>query len=294
MLNLVITGDCNGLKELLKNGLSPNACNTHGESIIDHVCRRVDDVCMLNVLLDAGCVVQRSDQNGRTPLHHAFWASIPNFAIVEKLLEHDLRLLYMADRHGHLPLSYIREEHWSKWLQFFQARKEQYWPRIASSESSAAPPLTKFEPHSFVIRDPENALPVEVAKLVASGQLKIKEAKLLMKTFDREVDRSYVDLVFEDSDFDEDDISCSSSDHEPCHATKKFDDSTSETTISHDEDDYDDDNDDSSRCEALEEDDDDSSDSELLEQDESDSESWCQMKRTSQGLSTPNRQPITW
>jgi hypothetical protein len=258
---------------------------------------------MLDLLLDAGCVIQTSDQNGRTPLHHACWAVTPNFPMIEKLLNRDIRLLNMADSHGYLPLSYIRQEHWSEWLQFLQARKEIYWPRTVCGDSSAAPPLTQLKPHSRIIRDPDHALPIDVAKMVANGKLRIKEAKFLMKTLDHVVaDHAYTNMDFEDEDYDDeyydnssyaDDISSSSyydddddeeedeegSDgDESSHCTTESNDTASESkTSSHD--------DDNSDCDAP---------PHYVEQYEFDTESWSEMKKTLQGLSSPMLRPIEW
>ena len=207
-IDLIRKSDVDGLKEALDLGLSPNACNAHGESILHNICRRCD-VNVLNVLLEAGCEVQVSDDNGRTPLHDACWAPEPNFPMVEKLLELDIRLLYMADSHGHLPLSYTRQDHWSEWLQFLQSKKDVYWPRNSSMDCTGAPTLTTMEPNSKPIPDPENALSIQIAFMFAGGKVKPSEVSILRLLED---ESSPEDDDDDESDYDDDDESDSSYD----------------------------------------------------------------------------------
>jgi Ankyrin repeats (3 copies) len=178
VIELVRNADVDGMQEVMDLGLSPNACNTHGESILHNICRR-GDVQMLDVLLQAGCEIQVSDDNGRTPLHDACWSAEPNFALVEKILERDIRLLYMADNRGHLPLSYIRQDHWSEWLQFLESKKNLFWPRVLRSDEYPVPELTYLMPHSRLIPDPENAPSLELAGMVAGAKLTPNEAYFL-------------------------------------------------------------------------------------------------------------------
>ena len=121
VLGILRDGNTEAVQEVLNLGLSSNACNLHGESIVHKVCRQ-SDILMLDVLLQAKCDVRVSDENGRTPLHFACWATEPNFPLIEKLLERDKQMLYMMDSRGHLPLSYILKHHWSQWLQFLQSK----------------------------------------------------------------------------------------------------------------------------------------------------------------------------
>jgi Ankyrin repeats (3 copies) len=178
MLGLVRDANVQRLQQVMDLGLSPNACNTYGESILHNICRR-GDAQMLDVLLQAGCEIQVSDDNGRTPLHDACWAAETNFPLIEKLLERDIRLLHLADNRGHLPLSYASQDHWSEWLQFLESKKDIYWPRILSSETSAPPELTLSMPHSRPIPNPDNAISLGLARMVAGGKLKPKEAYFL-------------------------------------------------------------------------------------------------------------------
>jgi Ankyrin repeats (3 copies) len=217
VIDLIRTANEPGLQQVMELGLSPNACNTHGESILHNICRR-GDVGMFDIVLQAGCAIQVSDDNGRTPLHDACWAATPNFPMVEKLLERDIRLLHMADNHGHLPLSFTRQDHWSEWLQFLESKKDVYWPRVSSHDKTVPPELTLSMPHSRPIPDPKDSLSLALARMVAESKLTPKEAYIL-KTYGTDGDP-----VSESDDDDDDDDSTTDSDSD------SDDDSTEDTT----------------------------------------------------------------
>ena len=210
--------------------------------------------------------------------------------MVERLLEQDVRLLYMADSHGHLPLSYTRQEHWSDWLQFFQERKEVFWARTVNSDTCAAPPLTHLKPHTRPIRDPDHALPIELVKMVASGTLRIKEAKFLMKTLDHDiVDIPYDHMDFEDEDFDSE---CDDED-DSTYDDDSSDSDDEESIISDSSDNTTDWNDTASESKTTR--DYENSDHESLEDDdELDTESWYERKKTLRCLSSSMIRPIEW
>jgi Ankyrin repeats (many copies) len=203
LIDLIRDGNTEAVQEVLGLGLSPNACNQHGESIVHSVCRR-SDVQMLDVLIHAGCDIQISDDCGRTLLHDACWAAEPNFPLVEKLLEKDLRLLYMMDARGNLPLSYTRKIHWSDWLQFLQSKKDVYWPRGNPTGICDAPELVLALPNSRPLRNPTISLSLELTRMVAGGKLKPKEAHFMQNYLEGTV----VDVCTpndDDSDNDSDD-----------------------------------------------------------------------------------------
>jgi ankyrin repeat protein len=60
------------LDTLFSCGLTPNACNSFGQSLVHMVCR-LGHFQMLQVLMDHGCNLQISDEHGRTPLHDICW-----------------------------------------------------------------------------------------------------------------------------------------------------------------------------------------------------------------------------
>eukprot|EP00560_Eucampia_antarctica_P009579 CAMPEP_0197828134 /NCGR_PEP_ID=MMETSP1437-20131217/4773_1 /TAXON_ID=49252 ORGANISM="Eucampia antarctica, Strain CCMP1452" /NCGR_SAMPLE_ID=MMETSP1437 /ASSEMBLY_ACC=CAM_ASM_001096 /LENGTH=450 /DNA_ID=CAMNT_0043429251 /DNA_START=162 /DNA_END=1514 /DNA_ORIENTATION=- len=160
------------VSKLLECGLSSNACNRFGESIIHMVCRR-GNYELLKVFTDAGCSVQVSDDFGRTPLHDACWTSEPCFKSVELILEKDLRLLNIRDCRGFTPLSYVKKQDWSKWIEFFNRKKDIYWlardKKILGDEGP--PHLSTVKPNTNAVKDPENATSIDVATMLASGAM---------------------------------------------------------------------------------------------------------------------------
>jgi Ankyrin repeats (3 copies) len=182
--------DTHKFHEIIQSGISPNPCNTYGESLVHMVCRRGNSH-LLQIMLESGCSVQVSDDYGRTPLHDACWAAEPAFETVTLLLDHDTTLIQMLDCRGNLPLSYIRKDHWSQWIDFLHQKKDIYWPSFLTNDDDDNVENTSDDRQSFVstvsefvdqypntrpIRDPKNALPLDLANQVASGRLKPQEA----------------------------------------------------------------------------------------------------------------------
>mmetsp|Transcript_27903 Transcript_27903/g.39229 ORF Transcript_27903/g.39229 Transcript_27903/m.39229 type:complete len:497 (-) Transcript_27903:408-1898(-) len=173
------------LRSLLECGLSPNPCNSFGESVVHMICRR-GDYKLFKVLIDYGCNLQVTDDFGRTPLHDACWTAEPCFECVEMILDHDRRLLQVVDCRGSPPLSYVKAEHWPKWIEFFKSRADKYWlPRVGEGDEPP-PKLSQEAPHSRPIPDPKNAIACEDAMLIAAGKKDPQEylAQKLATTMD--------------------------------------------------------------------------------------------------------------
>jgi hypothetical protein len=169
-------GNVRLLKTLLDAGLSPSPCNMYGESLMHLVCRRGDH-SVLDALLQYGCTLQVSDDYGRTPLHDACWTPSPDFEIINLVLDEDVRLLYIADARGATPLSYVSKENRPRWIDFIDSVKDCYWPpRDVNVVGYEKPPfLTQREPDSIPVRDPPNALEIDVAFKVAAGVIQISD-----------------------------------------------------------------------------------------------------------------------
>lgn len=170
--------------------MSSNPANTYGESLVHMVCRRGNDT-LLQIMIENGCDIQVADDYGRTPLHDACWAADPAFDTVELLLQLDLTLFQMLDCRGYLPLSYIRKEHWTAWINFLDTKKDIYWPNLLNdnldisdhksiiSTASTVSEFVEQNPNTRPLPDPKNALPLDLATQVASGKLKPEEAIVL-------------------------------------------------------------------------------------------------------------------
>lgn len=179
LVQAVRTGDAKLLASLLRAGLSRNPCNAFGESIVHMVCRR-GEMDLLQVLKDAGTSLQVSDDFGRTPLHDACWTATPNFDVVDLILRTDSRLLRICDCRGASPLSYVKRDNWSAWVEYLTSRKEEFWPsRDVDAVGLEGPPALVGEaPHTRPIPDPEDAAPLDMVTMVASGRLGPEEARL--------------------------------------------------------------------------------------------------------------------
>jgi ankyrin repeat protein len=227
-VNLAIrAGDTMLLRRLLDSGLSPNPCNNYGESLVHMVCRRGDHR-LLGIMLEAGCSLQVTDDYGRTPLHDACWRADPSFDTVKLILDSDRHLLHLLDCRGAAPLSYVKKENYSRWINFLQTNVDMFWPRrdIGTEGEERPPPLTMRQPHSLPIPDPGHALPLEVAAMVSNGRMEPEEAVFLDddssdedddddSSYDSEDDSSYdsedenddeMGDSDEDSDFDADEM----------------------------------------------------------------------------------------
>lgn len=243
LIGIVKGGDAENLDEILKSGVSPNPCNSYGESLVHMVCRRGDQK-LLQIMIQNGCDIQVADDYGRTPLHDACWAAEPAFDTVELLVERDLTLFQMADCRGFLPLSYVRKDHWPAWIEYFNKKKNAYWPNLSStinddddsdsksiiSTVSTVSEFVEQSPNTRPLADPRNALPLDLAKMVASGQLKPEEAiRLRNKRVSKAAKPQAIDEEKELEESDEDDDS---------------DDYDSDDDSEYDSDDYDEDDDD--------------------------------------------------
>jgi ankyrin repeat protein len=186
LIGIIKASESEDLNEILKAGISPNPCNTYGESLVHMVCRR-GDYKLLQVFIQNGCDIQVADDYGRTPLHDACWAAEPAFDTVTMLLEQDSTLLQMTDCRGFLPLSYVRKDHWPAWVQYFDTKKDLYFPNLLStvleqSMHSTVSTVCEFvdqSPDTRPLQDPTHALPLDLANMVASGAIKPEEAMYL-------------------------------------------------------------------------------------------------------------------
>lgn len=211
--DLIRKGDLETFEGILAAKISPNPCNSFGESIVHMVCRR-GDTEFLKLLVKYGCCLQVSDDYGRTPLHDACWSSKPNFEIVDIILRSDRRMVHLTDARGFAPLSYVRKDHWSNWLEFLERKKDVYWPRRNSRfvGEEEQPELTVYAPNTRPLLNPPGCLPCKVANMVASGRVKPDEVHHIMYEKEdsnrtRMTDQTEADDSDTDSEYDSDDYS---------------------------------------------------------------------------------------
>jgi hypothetical protein len=150
----------------------------------------------------------KKDDVGRTPLHNACWTNnFPSFNTVELLLEKDVFLMQLTDSRGYTPLAYVREEHWPQWKEFLDRVFDQFWPAVTCEDSNPkrqlceTPVLARLDPNSFPMKDPTNALNLELARLVANGTIAPEDAMLLQE-------EDLQDSLNDEGDDDDDSSSC--------------------------------------------------------------------------------------
>jgi hypothetical protein len=170
---VIFRKDEEAMREMLSCGISPNACNKYGESLLHKVCKSgLDD--LLQVFLDCGADIQVCDGAGRTPLHNACWGPRPSFRTFELVVERDPRLIHMLDGSGASPLSYVRTEHFAAWNEFLESILDKYWPPRDTAQGP--PELALVKGNSRPVPDPVKALSLELAAFVSAGRLEPKEA----------------------------------------------------------------------------------------------------------------------
>lgn len=209
MITAIKQGQVKDLRHMLEAGLSPNACNAHGESLLHMVCRR-GNWELFQVLTDSRFHVdlQVADDYGRTPLHDACWSSYPNFSLVRHLLRTDATFLFLEDARGSLPLAYVPKPHWALWNGFLEQVLDEVFP-LSQSMDESVPLLCRGAPNSRPVRDPTNhVLPASLANMVANGIMAPQEVLLAMTAASGDEQEEYL----ANSDNDEDDYSESDDD----------------------------------------------------------------------------------
>jgi len=130
VLTAVRKGDLDTLRSFHKQGRTLKCSNKFGESLLHMACRKgmIDVVDFF--INQAGVPLSVRDDVGRSPLHDACWTSTPNFPIVRLILQKCPDLLYICDRRGHTPLSYVRRDQWIEWKSFLLLNSDLITPNI--------------------------------------------------------------------------------------------------------------------------------------------------------------------
>ena len=173
LVKAVHTNDSTLLSQLLNCGLSPNPCNQFRDSIVDLVCKR-GNATIFECLIRHGADIQVVDGFGRCPLHHAAWASSFCRPIVELILAKDPIQMFLEDKHGQTPLEYItRQNLFADWNDFLEEMADTYWPADGSGKPILRSPRDRRP--DGTLRDPRNALPVNLASMVSAGTLSVQD-----------------------------------------------------------------------------------------------------------------------
>merc|ERR1712087_120602 len=121
--------DISILREMHLNGITLQCCNRFGESIMHMACRRGAVKVVRFLHEEAGVSFRVRDDYGRTPLHDAFWTAKPHAELVKMIISNCPDLLLISDRRGFMPLSYVRDEHWSMWCEFLEENRDMLTPK---------------------------------------------------------------------------------------------------------------------------------------------------------------------
>lgn len=195
------------MDQCLRAGVSPNACNSHGDTLLHALCRsgQKPHVPVVQMLLNHHASVQVSNEQGRTILHEACArvkqsrhrrktayqkkAPRPCFEIVDMILQRDLGLFQLTDGYGSTPLQGVPKEHWGLWIRYLDSKKDVFWPMSSPSfrdgaESSdtlprhkQVPPLVALAPNTLPIQDPYQNLSPKLAGKLVSGQMEPSEVE---------------------------------------------------------------------------------------------------------------------
>lgn len=120
VIQAVRSQDIQALKSLHEQGRPLKCSNQFGESLLHLACRRGFLGVVTYLVKEVGVTLQVRDDYGRTPLHDALWSAEPNVELVDVLISVCPDLLYIKDRRGYTPLSFVRRQHWKIWNKFLQ------------------------------------------------------------------------------------------------------------------------------------------------------------------------------
>ena len=175
-MNVIKNDQTIQFRAMLEAGLSPNACNSHGESLLHIVCRQ-GHVRLFRILIEFGVDPRQTDDIGRTPLHEACLAATPCFEIVRWLIRSDPGLLFLIDERGSIPLDYVNKSVWDMWHNFIEESIDEFFPK-SNAGMDITPGLWGLKPNSRPVCDPWNAISPYLACKIAAGELEPHELRL--------------------------------------------------------------------------------------------------------------------
>lgn len=127
------------LRQLWCSGKSMNACNQFGESVLHMACRRGYAKIVEFLLREVKVRSDRCDDFGRNPFHDALWTSVPNFDVVDLLIDYaNPALLLLEDVRGNTPFAYARRDHCQQWISFLEERRDKLIKRIKADGGAVA------------------------------------------------------------------------------------------------------------------------------------------------------------
>jgi len=114
--------DLTKLKQFKEAGRPLKCSNKFGESLLHMACRK-GMLTVTSFMVTEGLVPwEVCDDYGRSPLHDACWAHTTNFDLVDLILKDCPDLLYIEDKRGNTPLSYLTQSKWAAWTEYLQRK----------------------------------------------------------------------------------------------------------------------------------------------------------------------------
>lgn len=209
MLNVLKRDETIEFRGMLEAGLSPNACNSHGESLLHMVCRQ-SQVRMFRILVEFFVDPRQADDCGRTPLHEACLSSTPSFEIIRWLIRSDPGFLFLLDDRGSLPLDLVNKALWPQFHKFILEAMDDFFPKRGLLDIT--PGLWGMPPNSRPVPNDWNALPPFLATKVASGELAPHEVHMMLTSSATSDDTFFFEGGSSSSDDDDSSYSSSESD----------------------------------------------------------------------------------
>lgn len=112
------------LRTMHESGRCLQCCNRFGESLLHMACRRGFLEVVKFMIEEANVSLYVKDDYGRTPMHDACWAPVPNFPLMKLLIENAPEQIFLSDVRGHTPLSYTRRGDWQEWKKWLVEHQE--------------------------------------------------------------------------------------------------------------------------------------------------------------------------
>jgi len=135
IITAVRQGDLLTLRQMHREGRMMQCCNRFGESIIHMACRTGAIEIVRFLVEEAGVSFRVRDDYGRTPLHDACWTREPEIELVKMLISSCPDLLYLKDKRGFSPLTYVRMGDWGQWCEFLEENRHLLIPSELLSRS---------------------------------------------------------------------------------------------------------------------------------------------------------------
>ncbi|KAL3940853.1 MAG: hypothetical protein SGBAC_004681 [Bacillariaceae sp.] len=117
-------GDLDTVKRLHEAGTNLDCCNRFGQHVLHLACLRGHLEVVEYLIKDAKVDVLIVDDQQRTPLHDACWASQLNFDIVKLVVSEAPQLVLFPDKRGFTPFDYTRQPNWTEWKGFLESHQQ--------------------------------------------------------------------------------------------------------------------------------------------------------------------------